>query len=53
MELWQGTQDWEGLAKQFMHIFEFTDEHPTIDAALQVIKEKIFSEIPVEEANSH
>ena len=53
MELRQGTQDWEGIVKQFAHTFEFTDEHPTVDVALQTIKEKIFAEIPVEEANSH
>ena len=53
MELRQGTQEWEELAKQFVHTFEFVDEHPTVDAALQAIKEKIFVEIPVDEANSH
>ena len=53
MELWQETQEWEGLAKKFAHTFEFADEHPTVDVALQVIKEMIFAEIPVDEANSH
>ena len=53
MELQQGTQDWEGIAKQFAHRFEFADEKPTVDAALQRIKEKIFAEIPVKEENSH
>ena len=53
MELRQGTQDWEEVAKQFMHTFEFTDEQPTVDVALQVIKKKIFVEIPIEESNSH
>ena len=53
MELQQGTQDWEGLAKQFVHTFEFVDEQPTVDAMLQMIKDKIFVEIPMEEANSH
>ena len=36
-----------------MHTFEFSDEKPTVDAALQTIKEKIFVEIPVEEENSY
>ena len=36
-----------------MHTFEFANEHHTIDAVLQAIKEKIFAEILVEEANSH
>ena len=53
MELKQGTQDWEGLTKHFVHTFEFDDEKPTVDVALQMIKKKIFTEIPVEEANSH
>ena len=43
----------EGLAKQFTHIFEFVDDHPTMDVALQMIKEKIFAKAPVEDANSH
>ena len=49
----QGTQEWEGLAKNFAHTFKFVDEHPLVNVALQVIKEKIFAKIPVEEANSH
>ena len=53
MELRQGTEDWEGLAKQFTHTFKFVDEHPTVDVVLQTIKEKIFTKIPIEEANSH
>ena len=53
MELRQETQEWEGLAKKFSHTFEFADEHPIVDVALQMIKDKIFVEIPVEEANSH
>ena len=53
MELRQGTQDWEGLTKKFRKTFEFPDENPTIDVVLQTIKENIFAEIPIEEANSH
>ena len=53
MELRQGTQDWEEVAKQFVHTFEFVDEKPIVDATLQKIKETIFAEIPIEEANSH
>ena len=34
VELQQGTQDCERLAKQFAHTFEFADEFPRIDAAL-------------------
>ena len=36
-----------------MHTFEFVDEKPTVDVALQTINENIFAEIPVEEANYH
>ena len=53
MELRQGTQDWEGIAKKFAHTFEFTNEHPIVDASLQTIKENIFSKILVQEGNSH
>ena len=51
MELRQGTQDWDEVAKQFVHIFEFADEKPTVDVVLQMIKKNIFVEILVEEAN--
>ena len=34
MELRQGTQEWEGLAKQFAHTFEFSDDHPIVDVAI-------------------
>ena len=36
-----------------MHTFKFVDEHPTMNVVLQMIKEKIFVEIPIEEGNSH
>ena len=53
IELRQGAQYWERITKQFRQTFDFADEQPTVDAALQTIKEKIFVEIPVEEANAH
>ena len=53
MDLWQGTKAWDEVVTQFTHTFAIADEQPTVDAALQKIKEKIFAEIPVEEANSH
>ena len=53
MELRKGTKDWDKVAIQFAHTFEFSDEQPTVDAALQMIKEKIFVEIPVKVASSH
>ena len=36
-----------------MHTFKFSDEHPIVDVALQTIKEKIFVDIPNEEAIFH
>ena len=53
IELRQGTQEWEGLSKKFVHTFEFADEHPTVDVVLLAIKEKIIVEIPVKEDKSH
>ena len=53
MELRQGTQDREGIVKQFRQTFEFADEQPIVDAALQILEAKIFSQIPIVEANSH
>ena len=53
IELRQGTQHWEGITKKFRQTFEFADEKPIADVVLQMIKEKIFSKIPIEEANAH
>ena len=53
VELQQGTVEWEILAISFTQKFEFTSEYPTVDVALQVIKENIFEEIPVADTNFH
>ena len=53
MELRQGTQYWERLAKQVAHPFEFVDEHPIIDVVLQAVKERIVTENLVKDANYH
>ena len=53
MELRQGTQYCERLAKNFTHTFEFADENPTIETALQMKKRNIVAEIPIEQDNSH
>ena len=50
-ELQRGTYEWESLTVKFTQTFEFTSEHPTVDVALQVIKEKIFEEIPFADTN--
>ena len=53
MELRQGTQNWDKVTKQFAHTFYFADDQPTVYVVLQVIKGQTFSQLPVEEANSH
>ena len=53
VELQRGTLEWDELATRFTHTFEFAGDHPTIDAALQIMKEKIFEEIPVATTNFH
>ena len=53
MELRRGTVKWEELATSFTDTFEFAREHPTIDVALQIMKENIFEEITVTTTNYH
>ena len=45
VELQRGIIEWEELATSFTHTFEFADDHPSIDAYLQVTKAKIFEYI--------
>ena len=40
------------LSCNLTQTFKFESEHPTVDAALQVIKENIFEEILVIDKNS-
>ena len=50
MHLWNyGKEPKNGKCSlsSFVHTFEFVDEHPTVNATLQEIKEKIFVEIPL------
>ena len=47
IELWRGTFESDELDATFTHTFDFADDHPSIDAAFQVIKTKIFEDIPV------
>ena len=47
VELRRWIIEWDELATSFTHTFEFVDDHPSIDVALQVIKAKIFEDIPV------
>ena len=53
VELRRGTVEWEELTAGFTHTFEFSSEHPIIDDALPIMKEKIFEEILVATMNFH
>ena len=53
VELRLGTLEWEEIATSFTYTFEFVDDYPTNDAAMQVMKDKIFEEIPVAVKNFH
>ena len=53
VELRRGTLEWEELATSFTHAFEFIDDHPIIDVALQVMKHNIFEEILFVGTNFH
>ena len=44
----QETREWEDVAQKFTYTFQFANEKPTVDIALKNIKEKIFTEIPLE-----
>ena len=43
----RGTLQWDEMATIFTCTFKFNDDHPLIDAALQVIKMNIFEDIPM------
>jgi len=44
LELRQGTRTWGEMVKDFIGTFSFEDDNPTIDSALQVVKERIWDE---------
>ena len=52
-ELQRGTIEWERLFVRFTQTFKFVSEHPTMDVALQVIKEKVFEEILIADTHFH
>ena len=47
VELRKGTIEWDELATSLIYTLEFVDDHSSIDVALQVIKTKIFEDIPI------
>ena len=52
MELCLETKEWEKVAQNFTYTFQFADEKPIVDIALNTIEEKISADIPVEVAYS-
>ena len=48
MEILQEIRELEEVAQKFTYTFQFVDGQPTVDIALKTIKEKIFTEIPLE-----
>lgn len=36
------TTDWAGMTQNFVTTFLFESEHPTVDQALQIIRQKVF-----------
>jgi hypothetical protein len=51
-ELCLTTSDWYGMTQNFVATFLFESQYPTVDQALQVVKQEVFEEapsLPVEE----
>ena len=53
IEMQRGKIEWEELAANSTHMFEFFYDHPSIYVSLQVIRTKIFEDIPVLMTNFH
>ena len=51
IQLRRGALKWDEIVSSFTHTFGFVDDHPSIDVALQVIKTKIFEDIPMSMTN--
>jgi hypothetical protein len=45
-ELHLTTTDWHGMTQNFVATFSFEIQYPTIDQALQVVRQRIFEEAP-------
>jgi hypothetical protein len=45
-ELCLVTTDWEGMTQNFVTTFLFEIQYPTVDQALQIIRQKVFEEAP-------
>jgi hypothetical protein len=40
------TTDWQGMTQNFVATFLFESQHPMVDQALQVVRQKVFVEAP-------
>jgi hypothetical protein len=40
------TTDWQGMTHNFVATFLFESQHPLVDQALQVVRQKVFEEAP-------
>jgi hypothetical protein len=47
VELCLTTADWQGTTRNFVATFLFESQHPTVDQELQVIRQRIFEEVPI------
>jgi hypothetical protein len=45
-ELQLTTADWQGMTQNFVATFLFENQHPLVDQALQVVRQKVFEEAP-------
>jgi hypothetical protein len=46
------TADWEGMIQNFFTTFAFESEYPSVDQALQIMRQKVFEEassLPMEQ----
>jgi hypothetical protein len=46
------TTDWEGMTQNFVTTFLFESQYPSVDQALQIVREKLFEEassLPLEQ----
>jgi hypothetical protein len=51
-ELYLIIVDWEGMIKNFVTTFLFESEYPSVDQALQIVRQKVFKEassLPLEQ----
>jgi hypothetical protein len=44
VELCLITADWEGMTQKFVTTFLFDSQYPSVDQALQIVRQKVFEE---------